>query len=256
MARSFDRQSQDIGLLARGALVTGVVVALTGCSSPSEPEVCASVALRLYDNVCLAFESAEPFQSHQALIESEVRGALQIIGSHLAVSDLRISFVGDSAGVIPEVRIGGFNPDPTEVRIFLYPDETDVSGVLSEQLAKMLAHEYHHAVRRRSVGYGSSLFEAAVSEGLADHFALQVRGGDPAPWSVALTPFELETWRDQVIDSPGAGYDHDNWFFGASASIPRWTGYAVGFHLVSEYLLAHPGATAASLVGEPANAFR
>jgi uncharacterized protein YjaZ len=45
-------------------------------------------------------------------------------------------------------------------------------------------------------------------------------------------------------------------FLGTHATIPRWTGYAVGYQLVQRYLVDHPGETAASLVGEPASSFR
>jgi hypothetical protein len=48
---------------------------------------------------------------------------------------------------------------------------------------------------------------------------------------------------------------HADWFFGTDPSIPRWTGYAVGFELVRAYLDANPGRRASALVGEPATSF-
>jgi hypothetical protein len=38
---------------------------------------------------------------------------------------------------------------------------------------------------------------------------------------------------------------HEGWFFGANPTLPRWTGYRLGFRLVETYQTAHPGATAA-----------
>jgi uncharacterized protein YjaZ len=77
------------------------------------------------------------------------------------------------------------------------------------------------------------------------------------PWSDALprdqTARFLELARPE-FDS--ASYDHARWFFASSPSLPRWTGYTLGFRLVESYQASHPGATAAQLVNTPASAFR
>lgn len=45
-------------------------------------------------------------------------------------------------------------------------------------------------------------------------------------------------------------------FFVTSATIPRWTGYTLGFRLIETYKTGHSGATAAQLVDAPATLFR
>ncbi|MES0476805.1 MULTISPECIES: DUF2268 domain-containing putative Zn-dependent protease [Citrobacter freundii complex] len=40
----------------------------------------------------------------------------------------------------------------------------------------------HHAARWQGPGYGSTLGEALVSKGLADHFSLELFGGEPELW--------------------------------------------------------------------------
>ncbi|NIX39030.1 MAG: peptidase [Gemmatimonadetes bacterium] len=190
------------------------------------------------------------------MIEEEVERTLAAVRTRLDVTDLRIAFRPELSGVIPELGIGGYNPSADEVRIYLDPSDPGIPGIVRDEQLRILSHEIHHALRRTTVGYGSTLFHAAVTEGLADHFALEVGGGEPAPWSVALTPEELEEWMPEVLAGTGSGYDHEEWFFGTSPSIPRWTGYAVGFELVGIYLDAHPGSSASGLVGEPADSFR
>ncbi|WP_406721174.1 DUF2268 domain-containing putative Zn-dependent protease [Thioclava litoralis] len=48
-------------------------------------------------------------------------------------------------------------------------------------LLRVLLHEYHHVLRGDGPGYGRSLEEALVSEGLAQLFVHQVLDVLPAP---------------------------------------------------------------------------
>lgn len=122
----------------------------------------------------------------------------------------------------------------------------------------MFVHELHHAARWRSPGgYGATLFEAMNSEGLADQFALELIGRDVPPWSRALpdsaVPSLLQLATTEVASRTN---NHSRWFFGTTTTIPRWTGYTLGFRAVTSYLAAHPGTSARSLAGEPASSFR
>ena len=151
--------------------------------------------------------------------------------------------------------MGGFNPSSDEVRLYADSSWPDLAAVLRSELLPQLAHEIHHAMRRRAVGYGSTLLQAAVTEGLADHFSLEVSGATERPWAVALTAAQLTIWIPEVEARASGEYNHAEWFFGTNPSIPRWTGYAVGFELVRAYLNQDPGRRASALVGEPANSF-
>jgi uncharacterized protein YjaZ len=121
----------------------------------------------------------------------------------------------------------------------------------------MLAHEAHHAARFRGPGYGRTLLEAIVSEGLADHFAVELLSVPVQPWSDALPFGETDSWLERarpVLDT--AAYGHEAWFFASTSEIPRWTGYTLGYRLVERYKAAHPGATATTLVHHPAKRLR
>ena len=227
-------------------------LAVLGCSGSTSPLSCA---VELPGNVCLDMNAAGTLVDHQDLIESEISAALQIIQPLIGATDVRISLIADPNAIIPEVGLGGFNPSSDEVRLFADPDHPSLEEVFREQLGPMLAHELHHAMRRRSVGYGSTLFEAAVTEGLADHFSLEVDPQYDPIWALSMDAAELAVWLPQVVAGSSGPYDHRAWFLGASPTIPRWTGYAVGYELVRAYLEANPTETASALVDTPASAF-
>lgn len=225
---------------------------LVSCASGTAPEACAR---DFSGRVCLDLDRAGGLLAHRAVIEEEVARTLSAMRSVVEVTDLRISVIADPAQVIPEVGMGGFNPGPGEVRIYGDPERADLAALLRAELPLQLAHETHHALRRRSVGYGTTLFEAAVTEGLADHFALEVTDHSRPPWTLALDSAGLATWTPRVLESTSGPYDHRAWFLGTDPSIPRWTGYSVGFDLVGRHLEQDSARRASALVDEPAQAF-
>lgn len=160
--------------------------------------------------------------------------------------------------VIPELGIGGVAPDAHTVLLTVDPEHERFAGSLATELPGALAHELHHVARHRGPGYGRTLFEVIVSEGLADHFSIEVTGRAPPPWTVALSPEEharMAQLARREYDS--AGYEHRFWFFGnEERQMPRWTGYSLGFELVGRYLERHPQASAAQLASAPAAEFR
>lgn len=241
----------------RGYLsLIGPALLVLGCADSSGPAVCSAGDVSLLaDSICLDFSQAGSLIAYRATIQAEVERTVTIVNAHMPVDGIRIRIMANPASVIPEVGLGGYAPSGSEVRIFGDPSWPDVEQVIRSELLPILAHELHHARRWQTVGYGGTLFTAAVSEGLADHFAMQVAQIPARPWSTALTPEELEFWTARVLESSG-GYNHADWFLGANPAIPRWAGYAVGYDLVRQHLESRPAETAASLVGEPAASFR
>lgn len=158
--------------------------------------------------------------------------------------------------VIPERGHVGFSPRPGAVFLTLDPGSPHLPASLGEPLERTIAHEVHHALRWDRVGYGRTLGEALVSEGLAGRFVEELFGPPPEPWERAVPRGELASHaQDAAAAFEEAGYGHPEWFFGAGAR-PRWVGYALGWELVGAYLAAHPEARPSRLAGEPAAAFR
>lgn len=151
---------------------------------------------------------------------------------------------------IPELGIGGYTPDAHAVFISLDPSHKNFAAALRDELPRTLAHELHHAVRWANPGYGGTLGEALITEGLAAHFEIEVFGGKPNMWDIAVRGKLLQKLLSRarrVLSSDT--YNHNDWFFGnVKRSIPRWAGYAVGFELVKTSLRHHPKWTAGELV--------
>ncbi|MEN8145511.1 MAG: DUF2268 domain-containing putative Zn-dependent protease [Gemmatimonadota bacterium] len=246
-------QSRRLGTMR----MSGVLLLLGACAnSATGPDGCDGSTIDLGASSCLSLRESGLDASHQETLELEVRRTLEQVNQVMAIDDVLIRVIGDATRVIPEVGLGGFAAGANEVRMFVNPDLADQETVLSRELLPLLAHELHHAKRMRTVGYGSTLLEAAISEGLADHFSVEVAGIEPPPWSVAVSGTALQEWTATAVEASAAGpFDHSDWFFGTDPAIPRWTGYSIGFEFVRQFLEANTSAVASRLHDEPASSF-
>ena len=238
------------------AVCLSVALLSLGHAGQDEPEPCGGASSALLEaGSCLVFEDNGQFGDDRNLVERVVRQTVSSVNDLMPVDDVRIRVGISLSQTIPEIGIGGYASSGHEVLIFIDPYSSAVPASLETDLASALAHELHHAKRKRTVGYGLTLFEAAVSEGLADHFAKEVTGKVPI-WSEALTGDDLARWTARLVEAGAERlYAHGGWFFGTDPDIPRWTGYAVGFELVRAYLSANPDRRASGLADEPATTF-
>ena len=189
-------------------------------------------------------------------IDSVVIKALEHIAAILPgpPTDIGISW---GTQVIPELGVTGYT-SPTNGKIYVLVDDHSqipYSQTLRVWLPAALSHEVHHSVRiLGGPGFGPTLGESLVTEGLATAFDSQAWHGLVEPWMNAISPTQEATlWARmrQSLDTAGVAV-YEQWFFG-SPGIPRWTGFTIGYHLVSDYLKRHPHASAASIVHAPAD---
>lgn len=238
-------------------LLLVAVVPLMHCSGNDKVSGCASGAKPIAGtNSCLTFEHEELSNTQRSAIEVQVTSAMRAVNRLMPVDELLIRIIDDPRLAIPGLGIGGYNPSEQEILLVVDTAFPDLENSLDTYLFPIVAHEAHHAKRRLSVGYGTTLLEAMVSEGLADHFSIQVAGNEPPPWSVAVTGQELQGWTETARGIwHDAEYDFEAWFFGIGDTIPTWTGYSIGYELVDTYLKTHPETTPADLHDEPASSF-
>jgi hypothetical protein len=181
-----------------------------------------------------------------------VRQALQRITPLLPGLDARVDVGVDPKGAIREIGVvGRTDPNTGDVTLVLDPAFRDFASTLRVWLPVTLAHELNHAQRINSgPGVGHTLLDAMVFEGVADAFSIQAfPQTPPIPWNHALSRTEEKAaWRQAkgklhlLLDMS----EYRGWFFG-TGSLPRWTGYTLGFRIVSGFLGRHPHETAASI---------
>jgi uncharacterized protein YjaZ len=143
--------------------------------------------------------------------------------------------------VIPEIGVGGYVDRRGNVFVALDPHRADLRHALRIWIPDTVAHELHHSSRiRMGPGYGVTLGQAMVSEGLADRFSYEVFPHTPPhPWDHALTKAqERSAWRQARPLLSERDYGHSEWFFGTGA-VPRWAGFTLGYELVGRYLTEH-----------------
>lgn len=166
--------------------------------------------------------------------------------------DVVIQYLPDE--VIPELGIGGSCFRRGLVTISLDPGGVGFADRLVQgAFSRALTHELHHAMRWGACGYGHSLGDAIVSEGLADVFADIITCVSTPPWSNALT---ADDWKSVLGRAEGEmndfDYDHAAWFFG-TGKLPRWAGYTVGYHLARLYGRTNPEIAMTGMVDVPSS---
>ena len=173
-------------------------------------------------------------------IEKIFENTLVKVSNKIPISDVDIIVRDNPNGAIPETGVGGFAHSPSFIDISLDPEFPHfLQIVINKNLERTFAHELNHAARWNTVGYGTTLLEAMISEGLADHFEVEVTKNKPSPWDTALDKEQLIIFSKKAEkEYYNEKYNHSEWFFG-SKEIPRWTGYTIGYNIVAEYLKNH-----------------
>lgn len=170
--------------------------------------------------------------------------SVKLIGKKIPLPDVDIVFYDNpkSKYIIPHLGLGGYAHNAHLVVMPLNPDFNHFERMISEEIKRTLSHELHHCARMKALGYGDTLLKAMVSEGLADHFGLEITNKKPQKWDTALIVGSLRVMKKRALrELNNKKYNHWDWFIGSKArKIPKWTGYTLGFELVKDYLKKHP----------------
>ncbi len=252
MTRTHVLDALTLNLLRRvAALAIVATLAACGGGSPTEPPSTHQPT----SGIGIAFRDGGRHADRVPLIETLVVEAFDRSRGLIAIDGIGVTITAGPNLIPRGWRVGGRADGPRAVTLAVDPSATD--DEIARQLPSIAAHEFHHVARIRGVGYGSTLLEAMVSEGLADHFASDVYAEPLPPWAIALSDPEIAAWIARARpDFDSSSYSHSAWFFGSTPAIPMWTGYTLGYRLVDDYREAHPGSTGASLVNAPARWFR
>lgn len=181
-----------------------------------------------------------------------------LIKKLVSVGGIDIVFYDNPGATLKENGIGGYTPCANVIFFSLDPRNPKFREGIKNDLAFTLAHEINHAIRFRSPILKETLFEAIISEGLADHFAVEsTKRKNPPAWSIALTGEQKKEFLERASKEwNGLAYDHNAWFYGSEKEkIPRWTAYTLGYDIVSTYLQKHPKTPASKLISAKASVF-
>lgn len=240
---------------ASSLLLSLALLAATACGggSPSEPNPSAGSSNIIID------DPQGLFSAHHAMIRELLEQTMARASAELAVGQASVSITvsSDPSRAIPGYGLGGYALNGVTMEIVIDPSFPALGDVLPERLPPVAAHELHHNVRWRGPGYGTTLLENMVSEGLADHFAIELLGGSIRPWSNAFPRDQTDDYLARALpELDSTTFDFRAWFFGIGSELPPWVGYTLGYRLVEGYKAANPGRSAASLVDTSAEAFR
>lgn len=203
-------------------------------------------------NIHILNSSGKLSSIEKKIKQTTEKGITRIVKT-LPITDVDIVVVEDPQSAIPEIGIGGGTNNTNFVLISIDSAHPNLQTSLDTGLSRTLAHELHHAMRMRTIGYGESLLENAVSEGLADHFSMEVFGGKKSLWSDVKINSKIMEKAKKNFSKKDYGYYQ--WFFGWGGKFPKWTGYTLGFNLVEEYLKKNPDKKPSTLYSEPAESF-
>lgn len=190
----------------------------------------------------------------RARVSAEVQATRDRMNDVINVPDMDILIQRRSRGVIPELGVGGFAQGENTFLIVLDPENPALDESLQNgALGRVIAHEAHHCMRMSGPGYGGTLGEALVSEGLAGQFVSMLFASGPEPWERAV---DRDTIALHAPDEPqllAADYDHESWFFGTDGVRPRWLGYTLGYRMASAWLETAPTIDVGLMVNVPAS---
>lgn len=189
-----------------------------------------------------------PEQENQIkeVIQEHAEKAAQVLSIDSMVN---ITVYPSSHSVISETGDGGYTPSGDWIQISIDP-ERPLEEILEKHLPGTIYHEMNHIARWNSVGYGTDLLDALVSEGLGTVFEKEMWAETKPLWgtydSAEITQLLVLTQlREKEQDK---FYNHEEWFFGANQKYPRWLGYKVGTHIVEKALKNNPELKSADLI--------
>ena len=147
-----------------------------------------------------------------------------------------------SAQVIPQTGTDGYtDPDTGGITIgFRQTPQASLSTIIQLWLPRTFSHEIDHSVRiLAGPGFGGSLLEQLITEGISSALDIAAFPGTPEPYDRAITRSqECSLWKQAQPLLRQSGL-YDQWMFGGGG-IPHWTGFTIGYDIVTDYHQRHP----------------
>jgi len=171
-------------------------------------------------------------EKHIQLIQSAFHRAVDVATNVLKLDKVDIVCLNDKNAVIPEIGIGGYTPSRHLVYLYIDP----LFNIEEDEIFYTLCHEFNHARRYDGPGFGKTLFDSMIFEGLATAFEDEISDHK------AFLPTFLRNREDTIAllaksepSFQSTDFIYHNWFISdPNKVIPRWAGYEMGFYLVNK----------------------
>ena len=181
-------------------------------------------------------EAEGSLQDWRGVISEKIAAASTAVSRLVPSSHLDI-LVQQGSEVIPQMGLVCFTNRKSLFSLVIEPENPNFAASLADgTITRMVVHEVHHCLRMAVTGYGRTLGDALVSEGLAGHFVRALMGNPPEPWERAVSLEELKQHLPEDDQLASTDYDHESWFFGAAGPRPMWLGYTLGYEVVRAWV--------------------
>jgi uncharacterized protein YjaZ len=181
--------------------------------------------------------------SQKNMLEETIKKHASIAGRTLCLPFITITVYSKSSWTTSETGESGFTPSAEWIQIYIDPKNKlyRFDFIARKIIPGTIYHEINHAARWRTTGYGASLIEAVISEGLASAFEKDQWREFTAPWL---------KWREKEIkdylkvlkgkqNEINSAYNHNEWFFG-KGKLPKWIGYKLGTYIIESVRNNYP----------------
>lgn len=129
------------------------------------------------------------------------------------------------------------------------PSSFDTS--LHVEIKKAITHEVTQLVRFHHIREDHSFLESLVLDGMAEHVSMAINNTPLEPWVEALSDKQRNAIAPLLQKSIGdKSVDRNKWFLGRTKEIPLWTGYTIGFEIMS-IAMQETGNTIFNLLDKP-----
>ena len=190
--------------------------------------------------VLLTTEANGNLSSSKKNIEDAVRMANDYAFSKLGIEwDINVLVTNRLYNIIiPEDGVGGRTHSSDFIEFAINEEKASV-----EKMSEMLVHELCHAARwGKNDEWINCLFDNLINEGISTYFEAEfVKDRDIKQMFIETvidrSDDENERILERLRDSLDSNYfDYDMIFFNGNDSLPRWSGYSLGYYLVKKYL--------------------
>lgn len=122
-----------------------------------------------------------------------------------------------------------------QILLIVDPSNPALTRNRNGALQRTVSHELYLSLRAEGPGYGATLGEALVSEGLALHFEAMAYGDPDVPEGPDLEAILEPAMREAVATWDSRVFDREAWFAGPKG---RAIGHALGYRIVGQALRA------------------